>query len=80
MLIEHINAALRQAHYEILDDDTIYAEIPELPGVYANALTVEECRSELQSVIEEWIVLGLRLGHAFPTVGGVTLAVHLEPA
>ena len=36
MLIEYINKALEQAHYEIIDDDEpYYGEIPKLPGVWA---------------------------------------------
>jgi predicted RNase H-like HicB family nuclease len=47
MLTDYIRAALNQAHYEILDDGTFYGEIPGLPGVLANAVTLEACRDEL---------------------------------
>lgn len=80
MLTDYIDAALRLARYELLEDDTIYAEIPGLDGVYANALSVEECRAELKAVLEGWIVLGLRMGHHLPAIGGVTLEFHPEPA
>jgi len=63
MLTEYIRAAMRQARYEILSDDTFYGEISGFQGVYANAETLEECREELQDVLEGWIVLGLRMGH-----------------
>ena len=79
MLTEYINAALTLAQYEVLEDHTIYAEIPGLDGVYANANTVDECCSELRSVLEDWIVLGLHMGHRLPSIGGVTLEFHLEP-
>jgi hypothetical protein len=46
----------------------------------ANAATLEACRDELQEVLEEWIILGLRLGHALPTVGGIQLNTALENA
>ena len=62
MLTEYIRAAMRQAKYEILSDDTIYGEIPGFQGVYANANTLEDCREELQEVLEGWIILGLRIG------------------
>ena len=45
MLIEHIQAALRHAKYEILPDDgSYYGEISECNGVYANSKTLEDCR------------------------------------
>ena len=66
---------MRRAKYEILPDDgTYYGEIPGFHGVWANADTLEECREELQEVLEEWIVLGLRLGHPLPVVDGLALA------
>mgnify|MGYP003524658122 CR=1 FL=1 len=73
MLTNYIRAALRQAHYEILEDRTYYGEIPGLPGVYANANTLEECRTQLREVLEGWMILGLRLGHQFPEVAGLRL-------
>lgn len=68
---------MAQAHYKILEDGTLYGEIPVLRGVLANSTTLDSCRAELQDVLEEWIVLGLRLDHAVPTVGGVQVGVPL---
>lgn len=64
----------------ILADDAFYGEIPALRDVLAVAATLEECRAELQEALEGWIILGLRLGHAFPPVGGVELRVEPEAA
>jgi len=45
MLTKYIQAAMQRAHYEILEDDgTSYGSIPDLPGVWANAATLETCR------------------------------------
>jgi predicted RNase H-like HicB family nuclease len=78
MLTDYIHAAMHKAAYEILPDSTFYGEIPGLPGVYANAAALDDCRKELQEVLEGWIVLGLQLGHALPVVDGVTLVVRPE--
>ena len=75
MLTEYIQAAMHRAVYEILDDGSYYGEIPGLQGVYANAETLVDCQEELREVLEGWIVLGLRLGHTLPVVGGVELVV-----
>ena len=71
MLTAYIHAAMKHARYEILEDRTYYGEIPGFQGVFANADTLEECREQLQDVLEGWIILGLKLGHALPTVDGL---------
>ena len=76
MLSEYIRGAMKRAIYEILEDGSFYGEIPGFQGVYANANTLEACRTELQEVLEGWIVLGLRLGHTLPIVDGIELAVE----
>lgn len=81
MLTAYIQAAMRRATYAILpDDEGYYGEIPGLPGVYANATTLEECREELQSVLEGWIILGLTLGQPFPEVDGQRLISQRDAA
>lgn len=79
MLTEYIRAAMHRAKYEILPDDgSFYGEIPGFQGVYANAITLEDCREQLQEVLEGWIVLGLRLGHSLPVVDNINLIVEPE--
>ena len=58
LLTDYIRAAMRQAKYEILEDDkTFYGEIPGGQGLYANAPTLEACRDELESALEDWILI-----------------------
>jgi len=67
MLTAYIQAAMRHAHYEVIEHaKPYYGEIPACPGVWATGQTLENCRQELQEVLEDWIVLGLRLGHPIP--------------
>lgn len=74
MLTKYIDAAMRRATYEILDDDEgFWGEIPGFQGVWANADTLEECRDELQSALEGWIILGLQFNDPFPEVDGLTI-------
>lgn len=71
MLTAYIQAAMRQAHYEMIDDaKPFYGSIPLCKGVWATGKTLEDCREELQSVLEDWIVLGLRLSHPIPVIEG----------
>jgi predicted RNase H-like HicB family nuclease len=80
MLTDYIRAALRHATYEKLGDGTYYGEIPETPGVWSNAETLEDCREELRSVLEGWILLGLRRGHQLPVIDGVDLTPAIDAA
>ena len=64
MLTAYINAAMRSAHYELSESGEEYiGKIPRLQGVWANADTLEACREELREVLEEWIILGLKMNH-----------------
>ena len=73
MLITYIQNAMRLAKYEILEDGQYYGEIPGFQGVWAQAENLETCREELQSALEDWLILGLRMGHKLPTVAGIQL-------
>ena len=76
MLSEYLDAAMRQARYEILTDDgTFYGEIPGFDGVYANATTLEDCRDDLRAVLEEWLLLRVSRGLPIPAAGGITLTI-----
>ncbi len=77
MLTAYIEAAMKRAHYELLPDgEGFFGTIAGLDGVWANADSLEACRHQLQEVLEEWIVLGLRLGHPIPELGGISLVVQ----
>ena len=74
MLTKYIAAAMHRATYEILEDDkTYFGSIPDCQGVWANEDTLETCRDELESVLEDWILLGLRLGHTLPVIDEMNL-------
>jgi len=81
MLTKYLEAAMRHAHYEILaDDGTYYGEIPGCRGVYANAPTLEQCRSELAEVLEDWVLFRIYKNLALPRIDGIRLTVKKELA
>jgi predicted RNase H-like HicB family nuclease len=81
MLTDYLNAAMRHARYEILaDDGTFYGEIPECRGVYANAPVLEECRTELASVLEDWLLFRIHQNLDLPIIDGLELEVKKELA
>ena len=76
MLTSYIQAAMHQARYEILPDDgSFYGEIPPCNGVFANAETLEQCREQLEEVLEGWIFLRIHRGLALPVIDGMELVV-----
>jgi predicted RNase H-like HicB family nuclease len=83
MLTDYIQAALRQAKYELMENGKFFAVVPSCRGVWAEGDTLEECREELQSTLEDWLLLGLQLGHKLPVINGINLnrkAPTREPA
>ena len=73
MIIKYLSEAMRRAKYRILEDGSYYGWIEQLPGVWATARSLEECREELQSVVEDWLFLGLKLGHHIIPLGDIDL-------
>jgi len=74
MLTQYLQAALDRARYEIIEDEEpFYGEVPELPGVWATGMTLEVCRSNLASAVEDWILFSLAKGLPIPALGDVVL-------
>jgi predicted RNase H-like HicB family nuclease len=80
MLLRYIRKAMSKARYEILPDDgTYYGEIPGFQGVFANAVTLEACRDQLEEVLGEWILLSVSKNLTLPVVDGLELKVSEVP-
>ena len=76
MLTQYIKAAMKKARYEILeDDDSYYGEIPVCQGVYANAKTLDNCRDELEEVLEEWLLFRISRNLPLPVIDGMELEI-----
>ncbi|MDQ6905457.1 MAG: type II toxin-antitoxin system HicB family antitoxin [Chloroflexota bacterium] len=79
MLTKYIEAAMRHAEYEIIEDDnSFYGHIRELEGLWANAATLEACRDELRSALEDWLLLGFAWKDEIPVVDGIDINVHVK--
>jgi predicted RNase H-like HicB family nuclease len=78
MLTSYIQAAMRHAKYEQLEDDVMfYGHVPEFPGAWSYEKTLDECRVELESVIEDYIELSIDRHDPLPVIDGVSLEVEL---
>jgi len=76
MLMDYLRAAISSAHYELLGGgEGFYGEIPGFDGVFADGKTLESCRNELASTLEDWILLRISRNLPIPEVAGMNLRV-----
>ena len=73
ILTEYVNQAMIQAVYDKLEDGTFIGRIPPCKGVVAFGSTLHECEEELRSALEDWILVGLKLGHPLPVIADINL-------
>lgn len=66
---------MRLAAYEQMADGCWWGNIPGFKGLWADGPTQEQCRDELQSALEDWVVFSLRRGRAVPVVEGIDLTI-----
>ena len=66
MLTEYVGKKLKEARYKLLENQTYFGEIPGLKGVWANTKSLEDCREELQSALEDWLLFKLKEGDTIP--------------
>jgi len=69
---------MAEAVYDKLEDGTFAGKIPACPGVVAFGDTLRECEQELHSTLEDWVLVGIKLGHRLPEISGVDL--NREPS
>jgi predicted RNase H-like HicB family nuclease len=75
MISRYVDAALRGARYDKLEDGTFYGEVPRLRGVLATADSLEDCRDQLAEVIEEWVLVRIARRLPVPPVAGIQVKV-----
>lgn len=69
----YIDTALKYAVYDKLEDGSFSGRIPKCKGVVAFAKTLKACEEELHSTLEDWILLGFRLGHKLPVIDNIDI-------
>lgn len=72
-LTDYINCALECAEYDKLENGSFVGRIPKCKGVITFAKSLRECENELRSTLEDWILVGLKLGHRLPVINGISL-------
>jgi predicted RNase H-like HicB family nuclease len=73
ILTDYVSQLLAYTVYDKLDDGTYAGRIPECRGVVAFGATLREYEDELHSTLEDWILVGLKLGHPLPVIAKINL-------
>jgi predicted RNase H-like HicB family nuclease len=77
MLTEYLQAAMGHATYEILEEDkTFFGSIPDCQGVWANESTLDKCRKELESALEDWVLFRVSKNMPLPVIDGLDLTIR----
>jgi predicted RNase H-like HicB family nuclease len=72
-LSDYIREAIALSEIEQLEDGTYVGKIPNCTGVIAFGDTSSQCQTQLRSTLEDWILVGLKLGHPLPVIAGIDL-------
>ena len=73
ILTDYMTLALAQASYDKLEDGTFAGRVSPCKGVVAFGAALLECQDELRSTLEDWVLVGLKLGHSLPVIAGIDL-------
>ena len=73
VLSDYIEHAMAAAVYDKLEDGSFAGRVPKCRGVVAFAATLVGCQNLLRSTFEDWLFLGLKLGHEIPVLSGIDL-------
>lgn len=73
ILTDYIESLLSRAEYDKLEDGSFSGRIPDCKGVICFGPSLKECQDELRSTLEDWILVGIKLGHSLPVVGEINL-------
>jgi len=58
------------------DDGLLYGQIAGCNGVYATATTLEDCREQIEEVLEEWILFRVSRNLVLPVIDGIELSMQ----
>lgn len=73
VLTDYVGSTIVRSTFTRLEDGTYAGTIPECPGVVSFGTDLISCRDELRSTLEDWVLVGPKLGHTLPVVAGISL-------
>ncbi len=79
LIEEYVSFAISRSTIEQLADETYYAAVPEIPGVWADSASPQSAREELAEVIREWLELKIEdEDYDIPSLNGLDLNANLR--
>jgi predicted RNase H-like HicB family nuclease len=76
MIRSYLDEAVRRARYTQLESGSYCGEVRGLRGVIATGETLEACRTTLQEVVEEWVLVRVSRRLDVPALGRVKIRVR----
>lgn len=73
ILSDYLECAMSSATFDKLGDGSFAGKVPHCQGVVALGDTLTECQRQLRATLEDWLLLGLRMGHFMPVLAGLNL-------
>jgi len=73
ILTDYIVQLLSLAEYNKPEEGSFVGSIPKSKGVISFDSSLAKCEAELRSTLEDWILVGLKLGHPLPVMGRINL-------
>jgi len=73
VLTDYVESAFAQSKFTTFEEGTYAGTIPECPGVVSFGTDLIFCKDELRSTLQDWVLVGLKLGHTSPVVSGIDL-------
>jgi predicted RNase H-like HicB family nuclease len=72
--LEYLDAAMKNAHYEYMEDGRYFASIPDFEGLWALGQTKDEAAHDLYRALDDWLDVHIKIGHQRPPeISGVDL-------
>ena len=72
---------MRKAHYEIIDAaEPYYGEIEGISGLWGTGNTLEECRENLESSLEDWLLFSIAKNLPIPKIDEIIIQAPAEVA
>ena len=72
--LEYLNAAMKKARFEQMENGDYFGSIPGFDGLWASGHTREDAARDLYTALDGWIDVHLRVGRqSIPAVEGVDL-------
>lgn len=77
---DYVQAAMRAAQYERMENGEWFASIPQLAGIWGAGPTIEDARANLLESLPDWLDVHIKMDkRPLPEIDGVNIYKPLDP-